>query len=73
MKTKTATRVLTIQAATPEAFDERVNAILGLPNLTSHRLTFLNRADFAAHLEYSIEETIYENIKEEFEPKGGRL
>lgn len=70
MKTKTATRVLTIQAATPEAFDERVNAILGLPNLMSYRLTFLNRADFAAHLEYTIEESYFENIKEEFEARG---
>lgn len=70
MKTKAATRVVTIQEARAEAFDERVNAILSLPNLTSHRLTFLNRADFAAHLEYTIEESFFENIKEEFEARG---
>lgn len=69
MKQLIRTKHVTIQAATAEDFDERVNAILALPNLADHKLTY--RGDgFCVCIEYTTEEMIYENIKEEYEARG---
>lgn len=70
MKTKTTTKHVIIKQGKPEDIDREINAILGLPNLISHRLTYLNDSVMFAAVEYSIETTVYENIKEEFEAKG---
>ena len=69
MKKETTTRHLTIMEDRPEAFNDKINAILSLPNLTGHRLTYLN-GGFCAAIEYTTEATIFENIKEEYEARG---
>lgn len=69
MKTETKTRHITIMEERPELFDERINEVLALPNLTSHRLTYLQGGLLAA-IEYTTETTICENIKEEYELRG---
>ena len=69
MKKETLTKHLPIMEDRPEAFDEKINAVLSLPNLTGHRLTYLN-GGFCAAIEYTTETTIYENIKEEYEARG---
>lgn len=69
MRKETKTRHITIQARTPEEFDERINAILEDPNLVGHVLTY--RGDgFTACIEYTTEEKFFENVKEEFEARG---
>ncbi|MBR0302666.1 MAG: hypothetical protein IJQ80_02340 [Clostridia bacterium] len=69
MRKETATRHITIREDRPEAFDERINAVLSIPNLTSHRLTYLT-GGLCAAIEYTTEITIFENIKEEYEARG---
>ena len=69
MRKETATRHITIREERPEAFDERINAVLSIPNLTSHRLTYLT-GGLCAAIEYTTEITIFENIKEEYEARG---
>ena len=69
MRKETKPRHVTIQARTPEEFDERINAIFEDPNLVGHVLTY--RGDgFTACIEYTTEEKFFENIKEEYEAKG---
>lgn len=70
MKTTTATKHVIIKKGSPEEIDKEINSIFELPHLIGHRLTYLNDSIMFAAIEYTIEETKYENIKEEFEAKG---
>ena len=59
----------TISSARPEEFDNMIEAVIQLPNLTNYRLTY--RGDgLIACIEYQTETTIFENIKEEYEARG---
>ena len=59
----------TITSQFPEEFDKKINYIIQDPIVKSYKLTY--RGDgLTACIEYTTEETTFENIKEEFEARG---
>ena len=70
MTTETKTRHTIIKKGKPEDIDREINAIFELPNLISHRLTYLNDPIMFAAIEYTTETVLYESMKEEYESRG---
>lgn len=59
----------TIRAFAPEDFDRQIEEIIQEPHLLSYRLTYRGD-DFTACIEYQTEETIFENIRDEYIARG---
>lgn len=70
MKLETKTRHIIIRKGRPEDIDHAINEILELPDLISHRLTYLTDPVMFAAIEYTTETTIFETMKEEYEARG---
>ena len=59
----------TIISLFPDEFDRKINSIIQDPIVKSYRLTYRGN-DLTACIEYTTEETTFENIKEEYEARG---